>query len=176
MRFESRRLVVQRVVSLSLVTLLTPIALAVAGLQGTGGAVQEAFGLTSERLSGTVVVLPFDNISGGADDEWIGEGIADTVGVDLRNAYGMRVIRIDAEGVASVELDPLATITELVAFGRDQRANWVVTGGYQRVGELMRVTARLIETSSGEVVQTVKLDGEVNGPVSYTHLTLPTKA
>ena len=163
MRFESRRLVVQRVVSLSLVTLLTPIALAVAGLQGSGGAVQEAFGLTSERLSGTVVVLPFDNISGGADDEWIGEGIADTVGVDLRNAYGMRVIRIDAEGVASVELDPLATITELVAFGRDQRANWVVTGGYQRVGELMRVTARLIETSSGEVVQTVKLDGEVNG-------------
>ena len=65
MRFESRRLVVQRVVSLSLVTLLTPIALAVAGLQGTGGAVQEAVGLTSERLSGTVVVLPLTQPSPG---------------------------------------------------------------------------------------------------------------
>ena len=116
MIFKNQRFSFQGLVLIPLLILFPPIGSVVAGPQGAAGNVEEAFGLTSERLSGTVVVLPFDNISGGADDEWIGEGIADTVSVDLRNAYGMRVLRIDAEGVASVELDPLATVRELVAF------------------------------------------------------------
>ena len=163
MMFKSRRLLVQRPVLFTLIILLPPIVLVASGPQNTGGTVQEALGLLSERLSGTVVVLPFVNVSLGSDDEWVGEGMADTVGVDLRNVYGMRVIRVDAAGVASAKLDPLAPVTELVEFGRGQEANWIVTGGYQRVDELMHVPARLIEISSSRVVQTIKLDGEVNG-------------
>ena len=163
MLFESRRLLVQREGLLFVLILLAPMFLAAAGPQGTGATAQEGLGLLSERLSGTVVVLPFGNISRGVDDEWVGAGIADTVEVDLRNIYGVSVIRLDARAVASARLDPLGPVAELVEFGRGQEANWVVTGGYQRVGELMRVTARLIELSSGTVVQTIKLDGEVDG-------------
>ena len=163
MMFKSRRLSVQRPVLLSILIFFQPIVLAATGPQATGGTVQEALDPLSERLSGTVVVLPFDNISRGADDEWIGAGIADTVEVDLRNTYGVSVIRLDATAVGSAQLDPVGSVAELVEFGRGQEATWLVTGGYQRVGELMRVTARLIEVSSGAVVRTIKLDGEVNG-------------
>ena len=66
MLFESRRLLVQREGLLFVLILLAPMFLAAAGPQGTGATAQEGLGLLSERLSGTVVVLPFGNKIGRA--------------------------------------------------------------------------------------------------------------
>ena len=41
-------------------------------------------------------------------------------------------------------------------------ANWLVAGGYQRVGDLIRITARLVDVASSSVVRTVKLDGTLS--------------
>jgi adenylate cyclase len=37
----------------------------------------------------------------------------------------------------------------------------LVTGGYQRLGDLIRITARFVEVESGTVIRTVKIDGAI---------------
>ncbi len=46
--------------------------------------------------------------------------------------------------------------------GRDVGAKFIVGGGYQRVGEMLRITARAVEVESGEIIKTVKIDGPMN--------------
>ena len=89
-----------------------------------------------------VAVEPFVNISRNPADAWLGVGIAGTVAADL-----------DALGFAVVEASDAAA-------GRDVR--WVVTGGYQRLGERLRLTARLTEAAGGAVVTSVRLDAALD--------------
>ena len=69
-----------------------------------------------------VYVEPFENVSGDPADAWIGPGIAASVAADLGG-------------------------TPAGAAGRRQ---WRVEGAYQRVGETLRITARLVLVPSGQ--------------------------
>ena len=40
-------------------------------------------------------------------------------------------------------------------------ARWIVAGGIQRVGDLVRITARLVDAREGSVVRAVKVDGSI---------------
>jgi tetratricopeptide (TPR) repeat protein len=48
-----------------------------------------------------------------------------------------------------------------IDIGRSLGAAWILAGGYQRIGEMIRITARLIEVSTGEIIKTVKIDGKI---------------
>ena len=96
----------------------------------------------SAPAAAVVTVEPFVNISRNPADAWLGAGIAGTVAADL-----------DALGFAVVE-------TPDAAAGRDVR--WVVAGAYQRLGERLRLTARLTEAATGVVVASVRLDGALD--------------
>ncbi len=87
-----------------------------------------------------LAVLPFDDLSAGSArnlDVDIGPAITEAV------AGEVAVLR----GVA------------LVAPGDE--AAWAIGGGIQRIGSLVRVTARLTDVRSGTVVTAVKVDGTV---------------
>ena len=96
----------------------------------------------------SVAVVPFSNISRDAADDWIGDGIAETVAADLESRGTMVVIGRDA-----------AAATRL---GRDLGVGWVVTGGYQRVGQRLRITARLVDARTGLVAETFTTDGTLD--------------
>ena len=126
-------------------------------LAPTPRAVQSA--AETDTDPGTVAVIPFTNISGDDADDWIGDGIAETVMADLESQALLTVIAreqvqslLDGQGS---EIDDLATL----ALGRKLGARWVVTGGYQRLGDQLRITARMVDAESGVVVQTLKADG-----------------
>ena len=113
-----------------------------------------------DASSGSVAVIPFTNISGSAADDWIGDGIAETVMADLESLAELRVIVRDrlqavSRGRRGAALDEGAAL----ALGRELGARWVVTGGYQRLGDQLRITARLVDTESRLVARTVKADG-----------------
>ena len=115
----------------------------------------------SER-GATVVVIPFANLSGNPADNWLGVGFAETVSVDLKNQQGLSVL----EGMTGAGRELSGDMSEvssgqLANIGEQVGAIWVVTGGYQRVGDRLRVTVRVVEVSSRTVVHTVKLDGVV---------------
>ena len=112
-----------------------------------------------------VAVIPFSNITREPSDDWIGSGIAETVTADLKSVNGLSLIgrervfdalRILGSGGGS-DLEERVVIE----VGRQLRATWLVTGGYQRLGDLIRITARFVEVESGNVVRTVKIDGTI---------------
>jgi TolB-like protein len=112
---------------------------------------------------GTFAVLLFTNISRNAADDWLGDGIAETVAADLAASPGVAVVgrdRLD-EGLVEggVSTNDAMAATEL---GRRVGAQWVVTGGYQRVGDRLRITARLVDAGAGVVADSVTADGTID--------------
>ena len=86
----------------------------------------------------------------------------ETVTADLKNVPGLSVI--GCERVCEVEKrltgEASSGASELaIRLGREVGARRVVTGGFQGVGDVMRITARVTDVESGEVVTTVKVDG-----------------
>ncbi len=117
---------------------------------------------TSDR---SVAVLCFVNVTGTPEDEWIGTGIAETVTADLKALGSLAVI--GSERVAEVSRNQRAArpgLDERLAteVARGLGARWMVSGGYQRVGDRLRINARFLELSTGEVLHTVKVDGRAS--------------
>jgi eukaryotic-like serine/threonine-protein kinase len=118
------------------------------------------------RAGQSVAVLRFNNITGNPQDEWVGVGIAETVTADLKNIEGVSVVgremiyevlrRFNAENQPDFD-EKFAT-----RVGREVGARWIIGGGYQRFGEMLRITARFVEVETGEVIKTVKIDGRMN--------------
>ena len=111
----------------------------------------------------SVAVVPFLNISRDAADDWIGDGIAETVSADLESLKGLVVIGRDVVASAlgtdaSGSLDASAA----ARLGRAVEAGWVVTGGYQRVGPRLRIIARLVDVRIGLVAETLTADGTLD--------------
>ena len=112
-----------------------------------------------------VAVIPFTNITREPADDWIGSGIAETVTADLKSIKGLSLIGRERIFDALRVLGSSGTDTlderMSIAVGRQLRATWLVGGGYQRLGDLIRITARFVEVGSGAVVRTVKIDGAI---------------
>ena len=110
--------------------------------------------------SDSVVVMPFTNISRNERDDWLGDGIAETVAADLETRDVFAVVareRVAAtmRGRGAANLDD----TLVAVLGRELGSRWVVAGGYQRIGDQLRITARLVDTQNGELAGTAKVDG-----------------
>ena len=104
-------------------------------------------------LAGTqVVVVPFRNIAGGPDTNWIGEGIAEVLATDL--AATATVVAIDRAALADA-----LTAADALALCRRAGARWIIQGGYQLLGAQVRVTARLLDCETGAAVRRARVDG-----------------
>ncbi len=119
-------------------------------------------GARGETVS--LAVMTLSNITAEPGDEWLGVGIAETLAADLKQIPGLSVIaRVRIVEVAKAMAgggrdEDQETATQV---GRRVGATWVLVGGYQRVGEHLRVTAQVLDVASGAVVQTVKVDGTI---------------
>ena len=108
-----------------------------------------------------VIVFPFENITGAESDQWIGVGLGET----LRSEFAAGEFEVVAEEFLSnasmaVEASGAGGDT-VVALARRARAAWMVSGGYQLVGDRIRITAQLVEVATGLVAWSVKVDGVV---------------
>ena len=108
-----------------------------------------------------VAVMSLTNITRSPEDDWLGTGIAETVTADLKCVDGLTVVGRERVWEALRKLGAVGAPDEAQATraGRELGARWVVTGGYQRLGDTVRVTARVTEVDTGAVVHTVKIDG-----------------
>ena len=127
------------------------------------GVEREAVEISPRR----VAVLPFANISGQPDDDWIGLGIAETVTADVDQLGGLSVVgrealldilNADRQNAARV----LSDETRAREFARELGASWIVAGGFQRLGDQLRITARIVNVDTGTARETVKVDGRLD--------------
>ncbi len=120
----------------------------------------------SGRTGKSLAVMTFANVTQSEADDWLGVGIAETVTADLKNIEGLTVIGRERVfevlrrlGVAkSNEFDPVFA----TQVGREVGARWIICGGYQRLSEMVRITARFVDVETGEVMRTVKIDGQIS--------------
>ena len=129
---------------------------------GTVQAGQRAIDTVPPARSQMVAVLPFTNISRAAADRWIGTGIAETLTADLQGAPGIAVLDREALRGAGAggDADVVDDVTAL-RICRELGATWLIAGGYQRVGDRLRITARLVAVATGAVAHTLTVDGTV---------------
>jgi DNA-binding winged helix-turn-helix (wHTH) protein/tetratricopeptide (TPR) repeat protein len=102
----------------------------------------------------TIAVADFENVTANTDDGWMAVGIAETVANDLRSFWDFRVL--DRRGL------PEAARTGSLEAARAARLDLLVAGSYQRSGERLRITARVIDVGTGEVLAHAKADGPVS--------------
>ncbi|MCH7750041.1 MAG: hypothetical protein IH939_18300 [Acidobacteria bacterium] len=114
---------------------------------------------------GRLAILPFDNISGAPGDAWIGVGIAETLAAEFQGPAVFDVIGLERvwEAIRIADLDNTdsgahATVLEI---GRRLGARWVMHGGYQRLGDQLRITGRLVDVETGAIVRATKVDGAI---------------
>jgi tetratricopeptide (TPR) repeat protein len=112
----------------------------------------------------SVAVMTFTNITREPADDWIGTGIAETVSSDLKNIHGLTIIgraRV-YDALRNVNTDAHLKDSLAIDIGHRLGATWVVVGGFQRIGERVRITANFVEVATGEVRRTVKVDGGID--------------
>ncbi len=91
-------------------------------------------------------------------------GIAETLTADLRAVEGVTVVGRERVWEVLRKLGAVgapADDAQAMRAARELGARWVITGGYQRLGDTVRVTARLTEAETDAVVHTVKVDGRI---------------
>lgn len=104
-----------------------------------------------------LAIADFENLSGDAADAWIGSGVAESVGADLARVPGLDVVARE-RWIKELALRGAGDVLE-VAQGVGSR--WLLAGGFQRLGPMLRITARLTEVAAAHVVWAEKFDGPV---------------
>ena len=117
-------------------TRFAPTALFVCLLLAPAGARAQA--PQPVRGSEPITVHPFTNLSQDPDDDWLGDGIAETLTVELETR-GLTVV-----GGAR---EPLG-------------ARWAITGSYQTIGQRLHIIASIVDLPAAIEVHTVRIDGE----------------
>jgi DNA-binding winged helix-turn-helix (wHTH) protein/Tfp pilus assembly protein PilF len=102
----------------------------------------------------SLAVLDFTNLSGDADAAWLSAGIAETVSADLAASGRFKVI--DRWRVVEAARRPDAAFQDIALA---LRVRLVVVGSFQRHGERVRVTARIVDVPSGDAIADAKVDG-----------------
>ena len=106
-----------------------------------------------------VVVTEFVNISGAPADDWFGRGIAEVVAAEVGEQWSVRSVVGGFPRARRVPGGAATSDAILVETGRAAGGRWVVGGGFQRVGDRLRITARLVEVRTATVVSTTVVDG-----------------
>ena len=138
----------------------TAVAGQVARLSGSPAARAVPGGGSAESAVGdSVAVIPFANISRNERDDWLGHGIAETVAADLETRDAFTVVALERVAAAMGGVGANRDDTAAAGLGRELGSRWVVAGGYQRIGDRLRITARLVDTLSGSLAATARVDG-----------------
>ena len=92
------------------------------------------------EMPSALAVLPFDDLAA---------GVASVLDIDLGTA------------ITEAVTEQLAMLPAVAVVTPGDEAVWAIGGGIQRIGSMVRVTARLTDVRSGAVVTAVKVDGTV---------------
>ena len=109
----------------------------------------------------SLAIVDLQNLSGRAEDDWMGSGIAESLTSDLARVEGLSVV--SRARVLKVARAPTGEAPrDALEVGSLLGCRWVLSGGFQRVGSALRLTTQLAEVATGQVIAGEKLDGAID--------------
>jgi TolB-like protein/class 3 adenylate cyclase/Flp pilus assembly protein TadD len=104
----------------------------------------------------TLVVLPFDNLSGEADQTYFADAVVEEITSTLSRVRDFFVI---ARNSAFAYKGRTMDVRQV---GRDLGVRYAVEGSVRRVGERVRITAQLVETETANHIWSNRVDGAIS--------------
>ena len=123
------------------------------GSTGRGGAASPARAPISDRPS--IVVLPFNNISGDPEQEYFSDGITEDIITDLSKLSGLFVV---ARNTAFTYKGKAVKVDEISS---DLGVTYVLEGSVRKAGARVRVTGQLINGRDGGHVWADRYDRDL---------------
>jgi adenylate cyclase len=109
---------------------------------------------TAPRLS--LVVLPFENLSGDPEQQYFADGITDDLTTDLSHVPDSFVIARDTAFTYK------GRQVDAKAIGRELGVRYMLEGSVRRAGEKVEINAQLISTETGAHLWADRFEGENN--------------
>jgi TolB-like protein/Flp pilus assembly protein TadD len=103
----------------------------------------------------SIAILPFRNMSGEAEQEYFSDGITEDIITDLSRFRNLLVIARNSSFAYKGKSVNIATIA------RELGVEYVLEGSVRRSGQRVRITAQLIEPTSGRHVWAERYDREL---------------
>jgi TolB-like protein/pimeloyl-ACP methyl ester carboxylesterase/DNA-binding SARP family transcriptional activator/Tfp pilus assembly protein PilF len=129
-------------------------AAALSAARGPTGAAASPSATGGERP--TIAVLPFANVGGTAGDDYFGRGISDEIAAELARFADLIVI---APSTTAQVKDKAAAAPEIA---KRLSANYLLDGVVQRADQRVRISAQLLDGSSGANVWTERFDRRID--------------
>jgi adenylate cyclase len=104
----------------------------------------------------SVAVLPFDNMSGEADQASFADAVVEEITATLSRVRDFFVIARNSAFAFKGRSG-----TDIRQVGRELGVRYIVEGSVRRVGERVRITAQLVEAESGNHIWSNKIDGAI---------------
>lgn len=101
----------------------------------------------------SIVVLPFDNMSGEADQSYFADAVVEEITANLSRIRDFFVI---ARNSAFAYKGRAVDVRQV---GRELGVRYAVEGSVRRVGQQVRITAQLVETETGIHIWSGRVDG-----------------
>jgi len=118
---------------------------------------------TIEKKENSVAVISFLNISADSEIDWLADGIAETVTVDLKKISSLSVVSREKVLQAQKALTDKKISEELVIdLGRKLGVRWIVWGGFQKLARAVRMTAHFTDVGTGNLAGSAKVDGTMD--------------
>ena len=120
----------------------------------------------------SLAVLPFVNTGEAENLAWLTDGVAEMLVTDLSQAAGIRVV--GGERVREIlddlgrDAESLASLDVVRAVAARAGTAVVIAGSFVQAGEQLRVSARIIDATTGEVTGGENIDGTGEGSIFAT--------
>ncbi|MBN1522136.1 MAG: PDZ domain-containing protein [Candidatus Aureabacteria bacterium] len=114
-----------------------------------------------------VAVLPFENLTRDESLDWLKSAISETLTTKFINAGIPTLERMNIQKILEeihfTQRKDLADETTAIEAGKLHGAALLVLGAFQRSGDFIRITARFVDTESGEISKAVEETGLIEG-------------
>jgi TolB-like protein/DNA-binding winged helix-turn-helix (wHTH) protein/Flp pilus assembly protein TadD len=114
------------------------------------------FSIVQLDKNNTIAVLPFENMSKDIQQEYFSDGITSDLITDLSKISGLSVIARNSVFVYK------KSSTDVRQIGKELSAKYIVEGSVRKVKNKVRISARLIDATTGHNLWAERFDGDLD--------------
>jgi TolB-like protein/class 3 adenylate cyclase/Flp pilus assembly protein TadD len=120
-----------------------------------------AVGARPDPAKASIIVLPFSNLSGEANQAYFSRGITEDITTDLSRITGLFVIARNT----AFTYEAMAVDTQQIS--KDLGVKYVLEGSVRRVGDRLRINVQLIDGATGGHLWANRYDGSTDDVLEF---------